>query len=111
MLHAPVACEEELFRTTSNVSPRLQLMDSYCERKSIDRTSIRFLFDGIRIKPDSTPEDVCAQRQYSILRSIVPQLTCNTRVPSVGHGGWRLRGSYAGAGAFSLKQDKFMKLG
>jgi Ubiquitin-2 like Rad60 SUMO-like len=37
-----------------------QLMRSYCERQSIDPRSIRFLYDGTSVLPDSTPEQLGA---------------------------------------------------
>ncbi len=32
-----------------------KLMDTYCERRSINPDAIRFLFDGQRIRQDQTP--------------------------------------------------------
>ena len=35
---------------------RLQkLMDAYCQRQSLNRGSVRFLFDGNRVNDDDTP--------------------------------------------------------
>mmetsp|Transcript_15301 Transcript_15301/g.42795 ORF Transcript_15301/g.42795 Transcript_15301/m.42795 type:complete len:89 (+) Transcript_15301:134-400(+) len=31
---------------------------AYCSKKSMDRGSIRFLFDGERLPPEATPESV-----------------------------------------------------
>jgi hypothetical protein len=33
-------------------------MKAYCEKKSIELTAVRFLFDGTRINGTSTPEEV-----------------------------------------------------
>lgn len=35
-----------------------KLMDAYCARVGKEAGSIRFLFDGDRIAPDSTPNDL-----------------------------------------------------
>lgn len=33
-------------------------MDIYCERRGINKSSVRFLYDGNRIREDQTPNDV-----------------------------------------------------
>lgn len=33
-------------------------MDTYCQRQGIDQSSIRFLYDGNRIREDQTPGEV-----------------------------------------------------
>ena len=33
-------------------------MNAYCERVGKEANTVRFLFDGERIQPESTPEDV-----------------------------------------------------
>jgi small ubiquitin-related modifier len=35
-----------------------KLMDAYCTRVGADPKSIRFMFDGRRIEPQETPEDL-----------------------------------------------------
>jgi small ubiquitin-related modifier len=35
-----------------------KLMNVYCQRQSIARTAIRFLFDGQQIQPDQTPDEL-----------------------------------------------------
>ena len=34
----------------------MQVFNAYCNKKGVDTASVRFLFDGNRAKPDSTPE-------------------------------------------------------
>lgn len=34
-------------------------MDAYCSRQAINPNSIRFLFDGQRVREDQTPKEVC----------------------------------------------------
>ena len=35
-----------------------QIFDAYCSKKSLDRSHVRFLFDGNRINGNQTPQDV-----------------------------------------------------
>jgi small ubiquitin-related modifier len=39
-------------------TPLRKLMDAYCQRQAKSQDSIRFLYDGQRVLPDSTPEEV-----------------------------------------------------
>ncbi|MES1916328.1 MAG: hypothetical protein MHM6MM_008156 [Cercozoa sp. M6MM] len=48
---------EVLFRVKSTTKLS-KLMDAYCTRVGKDRTAVRFLFDGERIKGDQTPADL-----------------------------------------------------
>lgn len=34
-------------------------MDAYCERQGKQPGSVRFLYDGTRVMPGDTPNDVC----------------------------------------------------
>lgn len=45
---------EVFFRIREN-TPLGKLMDAYCDRQSIARGSVRFMFDGERISDDQTP--------------------------------------------------------
>lgn len=45
--------------------PFLQVIAAYCNKRSVDMGSVRFLFDGTRINPNSTPEDVSGDRPGS----------------------------------------------
>ena len=40
-------------------TPLRKLMDAYCKKQGINRTSVRFHFDGRRIEDEKTAEDVC----------------------------------------------------
>lgn len=35
-----------------------KLMAAYCERQGVDRQTVRFLFDGERLRGTQTPDDV-----------------------------------------------------
>lgn len=35
-------------------------MQAYCDRSSVDMNAIAFLFDGRRLKPEQTPQEVCS---------------------------------------------------
>lgn len=45
-------------------------MDAYCQRQSINPASIRFLYDGQRLKEDQNPGIVCVKpaRYLTILQ-------------------------------------------
>lgn len=46
------------FRIKSTATLR-KLMNAYCDRQSVDPSSIAFLFDGRRLRADQTPAEVC----------------------------------------------------
>lgn len=35
-----------------------KVINAYCQKKSVEPNAVRFLFDGIRINPNSSPEDL-----------------------------------------------------
>ncbi|CAD7698347.1 unnamed protein product [Ostreobium quekettii] len=35
-----------------------KIMKAYCEKKSLQMNQLRFLYDGERVKPDQSPEEV-----------------------------------------------------
>ena len=39
-------------------TPLEKLMKAFCQRNGVSMNSVRFLFDGNRIQPASTPEDL-----------------------------------------------------
>jgi hypothetical protein len=48
--------ENELFFKIKATTKLGKVFDSYCQRQEVDRRSVRFLLDGIRIQDDETPE-------------------------------------------------------
>lgn len=50
---------EVFFRIKSSATLR-KLMNAYCERQSVDSSSMAFLFDGRRLRADQTPAEVLA---------------------------------------------------
>jgi len=46
------------FRIKSTATLR-KLMNAYCDRQSVDPSSIAFLFDGRRLRAEQTPQEVC----------------------------------------------------
>eukprot|EP01122_Echinamoeba_exundans_P014502 TRINITY_DN6585_c1_g1_i1.p1 TRINITY_DN6585_c1_g1~~TRINITY_DN6585_c1_g1_i1.p1 ORF type:complete len:119 (-),score=32.75 TRINITY_DN6585_c1_g1_i1:86-397(-) len=48
---------EVLFKIKRS-TPLRKLMDAYCQKQSIAPTSLRFLFDGKRVQPDQSPQDI-----------------------------------------------------
>merc|ERR1711994_120507 len=48
----------EVYFKVKKTTKLKKLMDAYCARVGKEAGSIRFLFDGDRIAPDSTPNDL-----------------------------------------------------
>jgi small ubiquitin-related modifier len=48
----------EVYFKIKRSTPLRKLMDAYCQRQAKSSDSIRFLYDGARVMPDSTPEEV-----------------------------------------------------
>ncbi|KZV56385.1 small ubiquitin-related modifier 1 [Dorcoceras hygrometricum] len=48
---------EVFFRIKKNTQLK-KLMNAYCDRQSVDFSSIVFLFDGRRLRGDQTPDEV-----------------------------------------------------
>lgn len=59
---------EVLFKIKRS-TPLRKLMDAYCQKQSISPTSLRFLFDGKRVQPDQSPQDVCLNNPLYLLPS------------------------------------------
>lgn len=51
----PLLCGATQVKRTTQLK---KLMEAYCARVGTQSNQVRFLFDGIRIKPEQTPEDV-----------------------------------------------------
>lgn len=49
---------EEVFFKIRRVTPLRKLIQVYCERKQTSPSSIKFLFDGNRVKDDDTPDSL-----------------------------------------------------
>lgn len=49
---------EEVHFKIKKTTPLSKLMDAYCQRMGLARTSIRFLFEGSRIQDTQTPKEV-----------------------------------------------------
>jgi hypothetical protein len=48
----------EVYFKIKRQTPLRKLIDAYCQRQSKSPDSIRFLYDGQRIQPEATPEDL-----------------------------------------------------
>jgi Ubiquitin-2 like Rad60 SUMO-like len=46
----------EVFFKIRRSTPLRKLITTYCQRKSVNPDSIRFLYDGQRLRPEQTPE-------------------------------------------------------
>mmetsp|Transcript_13373 Transcript_13373/g.15321 ORF Transcript_13373/g.15321 Transcript_13373/m.15321 type:complete len:95 (+) Transcript_13373:67-351(+) len=49
-----------------------KLMDAYCKKQGISRTSVRFLFDGTMIDENKTPDDL-AMEDDDVIDAMVEQ--------------------------------------
>lgn len=48
----------EVFFKIKRTTPLKKLMDAFCERQGKQPSTVRFLFDGTRVRPDDSPESV-----------------------------------------------------
>ncbi|KAJ5097401.1 hypothetical protein N7456_008122 [Penicillium angulare] len=46
----------EVFFKIKRSTPLKKLMDAFCERQGKQQATVRFLFDGTRVRPDDTPD-------------------------------------------------------
>jgi len=49
---------EVFFKIKKNTTFR-KLIDAYCKRQGASEDHIAFLYDGSRLRPEQTPEQVC----------------------------------------------------
>lgn len=55
-----------VFFKAKRSTPFRKLMKAYCDKSSIDRDSVHFVFEGARLRDDQTPGDVEMQDQDEI---------------------------------------------
>ncbi len=48
----------EIFFKIKKNTPLRKLMETYCNRQGTEMSTARFMFDGQRLKPESTPNEV-----------------------------------------------------
>ncbi|KAJ5578087.1 Ubiquitin-like protein SMT3 [Penicillium hispanicum] len=46
----------EVFFKIKRSTPLKKLMDAFCDRQGKQMATVRFLFDGTRVRPDDTPD-------------------------------------------------------
>jgi small ubiquitin-related modifier len=56
----------ELFFKIKRSTPLKKLMDAYCSRNGVNPNTVRFLFDGNRIKENDTPIELQLQNDDQI---------------------------------------------
>lgn len=56
----------EVFFKIKRTTQLKKLMDAFCERQGKQMSTVRFLFDGTRVRPEDSPETVC-RSVYSLL--------------------------------------------
>lgn len=49
----------EVFFKIKRSTQLKKLMDAFCDRQGKNQATVRFLFDGTRVRPDDTPDTVC----------------------------------------------------
>ena len=47
---------EEMFFKVKKETKMSKIFDAYANRKGVGQNSLRFMLDGVRIKPDETPK-------------------------------------------------------
>lgn len=55
----------EVFFKIKRSTQLKKLMDAFCERQGKQMATVRFLFDGTRVRPEDTPETVCLSLHIS----------------------------------------------
>ncbi|ORZ00434.1 ubiquitin-related domain-containing protein [Syncephalastrum racemosum] len=50
--------QNEVFFKIKRTTPLRKLMDAYCERQGKAAGSVRFLYDGNRVMPQNTPQEL-----------------------------------------------------
>jgi len=48
----------EVYFKVKRTTAFAKVMSAYCKKVGADQESVRFLFDGQRVRPDQTPEDL-----------------------------------------------------
>lgn len=49
----------EVFFKIKRSTQLKKLMDAFCDRQGKQMSTVRFLFDGTRVRPEDTPDTVC----------------------------------------------------
>lgn len=52
----------EVFFKIKRSTQLKKLMDAFCDRQGKQLSTVRFLFDGTRVRPEDTPDTVCRCR-------------------------------------------------
>lgn len=55
----------EVFFKIKRSTQLKKLMDAFCERQGKQSSTVRFLFDGTRVRPEDTPDTVRPQPQQA----------------------------------------------
>lgn len=66
----------EVYFKVKKTTTFAKVMAAYCKKVGADMESVRFLFDGVRLKPDQTPADV--RRQHAHTSSSIARCTRET---------------------------------
>lgn len=62
----------EVFFKIKRTTTLKKLMDAFCDRQGKQPSTVRFLFDGTRVRPEDTPDTVRLVLIFHILISLDP---------------------------------------
>lgn len=54
----------EVFFKIKRSTQLKKLMDAFCDRQGKQQATVRFLFDGTRVRPDDTPDTVSLLQKH-----------------------------------------------
>lgn len=74
-----------------------KLMDAFCERQGKQMSTVRFLFDGTRVRPEDTPDTVCLPHDRSMAFGRYCCRIKTNRMNTARDGRWRYPGGAPGA--------------
>jgi small ubiquitin-related modifier len=55
----------EVFFKIKRSTQLKKLMDAFCDRQGKQMSTVRFLFDGTRVRPEDTPDTVCLSPPFT----------------------------------------------
>ena len=64
----------EVFFKIKRTTQLKKLMDAFCERQGKQMSTVRFLFDGTRVRPEDTPDTVSAFATVLLMSTADPNI-------------------------------------
>lgn len=78
----------EVFFKIKRSTQLKKLMDAFCERQGRQMSTVRFLFDGTRVRPEDTPDSVRTTPQNYMRQVFVIVIQLLTHPDTARHGRW-----------------------